>query len=150
MERLDGPTLLEAITSGESSARWQHALAAAAADQVSAMVGRGRYNRDHKPSNLVVVVGSGDSGGPILAVIDCVAIRPCRRFDFGAMKWMLSCLVIEPMGIGLPVRRALCMRALATIQAVSWWGEITGMITGRGDPKPRVDPRRALTGTGAS
>lgn len=141
MERLDGPTLLDVVTSGKESTRREHALAAAAADQVSAMVGRGRYNRDHKPSNLVV--GSRETGEPTLAVIDCVAILPCRRFDFGAMRRMLFCLAIEPMGVGRPVRRSLCMRALTTIQAGSWWSEIAGMVVSHGDPRPRFVPRDA-------
>ncbi len=146
MEFLAGETVLEAIAGGGLGVRREHGLAAALGGQVSDMVARGRFNRDHKPSNLIVTGWAGDE--PTVGIIDCVAIRPCRRFDFGAMRRMLASLFIEPLGVGAAPRRTLCMRALTAIQAKGWWRELEQMVREHGDPRPRVDPLAGGAGAG--
>ncbi len=138
MEFLPGKTVLEHLHEGDLRPRQEHALAAAIAGQVSDMVARGRFNRDHKPSNLIVTGWDGDE--PRIAIIDCVAIRRCGRFDFGAMRRMLASLYIEPLGVGCPPRRALCGRALAAISALRWWPMLGAQVLAHGDPRPRIDP----------
>lgn len=141
MRRLDGPTVLEILEYSLVGTRREHALAGALGEQVSEMVARGRFNRDHKPSNLIVT--GWTEGVPTVAVIDCVAIRKCRRFDFGAMRRMLASLYIEPLGVGSPPRRGLCMRALEAIRAREWWWLIVGAVQEHGDPRPRVRGKRS-------
>ncbi|GMV25120.1 MAG: hypothetical protein AMXMBFR58_11510 [Phycisphaerae bacterium] len=139
MEYLDGPTVLDCIIDGTLAAKDEHGLARALASQVSEMVALGRFNRDHKPSNLIVT-GVG-TASPRVAIIDCVAIRKCRRFDFSMMRRMLASLYIEPLGLGAPPRRSLCMRALTSIDARSWWQTLEHLVVSHGDPRSRVDPR---------
>lgn len=143
MERVEGPTVLEVLRDIRDGAtdltvKDQHKVAASLGVLASEMVAQGRFNRDNKPSNLILA--GWKEGDPVIAVIDCVAIRACRRFDFKAMRRMLASLVIEPLGAGVLPRRSLLMRGLVEIQGQSWWGVIERAVAMHGDPRPRVDP----------
>lgn len=141
IEHLEGRSILDHIADQDLSISQEHAVAKALAEQISDMVAKGRFNRDHKPSNLILTCWEGDK--PRIAIIDTVAIRRCRRFDFAAMQRMLASLYIEPLGLGCSPRRTLCMRALDAIQAWDWWPTLSGMIRNHGDPTPRINPRGA-------
>ncbi len=142
MEHVPGATLLEELAS--ASVRRQHQIARAAGGQLAEFAARGVYNRDHKPSNLIVREACGDTD---LSVLDCVAIRRGRR-----PERMMASLLIEPAGCGVPVRAALAMRALREFVGASWeiphwrrdrhrlWHAVADMVRAHGDPTPRVNP----------
>jgi hypothetical protein len=147
------------MAGGVLSAREEHNLARALARQLVALTLAGRYNRDHKPSNLIIL----DSGAPDPrpAIIDTVAIKELRPWRRADLYHMFASLVIEPMGCGCPPRRPLMMRVLvehqrellrripdllppdpATRRAARHmdWMRIAGIVAEHGDPTPRVRP----------
>jgi tRNA A-37 threonylcarbamoyl transferase component Bud32 len=154
MQALEGKTLLEHMRDQDLSVKQSHALARDIGRQLAdfdlAMV----YNRDHKPSNLIVV---GDQAQRSVAVIDTVAIR--KGLDHARM---MASLLIEPTGCQLRVRSALAMRVLRsyyderkTARASDddtprrmreyrsyTWKQVRRLIARHGDPTPRVDPLR--------
>lgn len=159
LEYVEGPTLLEVmsqVTSNASDApsvRQQHAIARAAAESVKKLLAARRANRDHKPSNLVVVGGA--SAEPKIAVIDCVAIKRFGWFGIDEYEGeeMLASLMIEAIGCGCRPRGALWMRALraaarddcnsraerrANIRAL--FQDVVDLIGAHGDPTPLTNP----------
>lgn len=160
LEYLDGPSLLEvlsAVAAGHGPGpKSQHAVARAAGASVVALLDGRLWNRDHKPSNLIVL--GLESGEPRIAVIDCVGIRAYGRLGIDEMEGehMAASLMIEPTGCGCPPRRSLWMRALhatldghlrspraradrhAELRAVI--ETVRGLIESHGDPRPRHDP----------
>jgi hypothetical protein len=163
LERLEGPTLLQVmrdIRDGRVPIRDQLALAAAVARQIADL--GWLFNRDHKPSNIIVTrLGEG---GTELAIIDCVGVRS-RRLLGSARMW--ASLVLEPLGCGVLPRRALLMRALAEHRRImaayydpnddlaeddgkidppspEWdkrvWREVAALVAAHGDPRPKVNP----------
>lgn len=77
------------------------AIASAAGAGIGRMVALKRYNRDHKPSNLIVI----DESPATIAVIDTVAIRPAGSAPEFDLVSMLKSLVLEPRGLGFEVPR---------------------------------------------
>lgn len=150
LEALRGKTLLEHLdelkrgVSGLSFAE-RCALAEAVGAQVKGMTTRGWFNRDHKPSNLIVVSPER------VAVIDTVAIKRDRERTGGAR--MLTSLMLEPMGVGCAASRTMRMRALiaasggASLSArkMAWRG-IAERIAAHGDPRPRINPLTSASG----
>lgn len=146
MEQLQGPSLLEEMDAPSLPRALHHRLAGAVGRQAAQLVLAGRFNRDHKPSNLIVT-----NDGP--ALIDTVAIRRCPRAHRASLVRMLASLVIEPMGMGCLPRRALLMRGLTEAAATvvgrgptaaerkDLWRNIARRVFAHGDPTPRVDPR---------
>lgn len=146
-DRLIGPTLLHELAGKGMGARpaVQHEIAEAVGRQVGAMVRAGHFNRDHKPSNIVLT-----ADGP--AVIDTVAIRQCRDGSREAAARMLASLVIEPTGCGFPARLALRARCVAAAASVlegagaerasrrELWSLAREIIRDHGDMRPRVSP----------
>lgn len=144
LEKLAGKTVLEHLADGDLSPRTQHAIARRIALDMAAMLRQGFYNRDHKPSNLIVT--STSASDPRTAVIDTVAIR--RSGDVGAIR-MLASLYIEPLGCGHPPRRALAFRVVRTLADQGLgkpyqqlWMYAANVIRNHGDPTPRIDPLR--------
>lgn len=140
IEHLTGKTVLQHLADGDLSPRQQHAIARRVALDMAALLRQGFYNRDHKPSNLIVT----DVAAPTVAVIDTVAIRRCG--DVGAIR-MLASLFIEPLGCGHPPRRALAFRVVRTLadQGLGTpyqqlWMYTANVIRNHGDPTPRIDP----------
>lgn len=152
MEWVEGATLLRVMAEVHAGrglgVREQHALAREVGRQVAQM--QELFNRDHKPSNLIVMEGVG----PRIAVVDCEGVR--RAAIPGAAR-MFASLVIEPTGCGVRPRRALMMRALrgwldesGVAEEASaaerrgmlrmMWGDVARVIAHHGDPRPRVDP----------
>lgn len=146
MRALDGPTVLELMADPGVPVAEQHTLAAELGRQVDRIIQQGRYNRDHKPSNLIVE--HLDEKSARVAIIDCVAINRCARGNgLGALR-MLSSLIIEPIGCGVRPRRGLMMRALRAFVGVGprnavvayWWERIGTHIAAKGDLRPRTNP----------
>ena len=121
IEALTGWTVLDylAAVDDESSEISEDTLvdiATAAGEGIGRMVSLKRYNRDHKPSNLIVI----EESPATIAVIDTVAIRPAGSAAELDLVAMLKCLVLEPRGLGFEVPR--------------WWLEsaCAGALGGRG------------------
>ncbi len=162
LEHLAGPTLLrvmdDAARGRGPSVRAQHAIADAAGATIPALLNARLWNRDHKPSNLIVL--DAESASPRIAIIDCVGIRRYGWMGVDEFQGeeMAAALVIEPTGCGCPPRRALWMRAVravldrATIELPrnerhgalrGVFEEVSGMIDAHGDPRPKDDPLAA-------
>lgn len=163
MQALSGRTLLEHLAADDLPVREQHDLAAELGAMAARMTDLGRYNRDNKPSNLIVE--RLESGRLRVATIDCVAILPVVRVGSApaAADRMMAALVIEPLGVGRPPRRSLMLRALRarynqTARRVpdapadprerqvrkafcrAAWMRIAELVRAHGDPTPRVSP----------
>lgn len=154
MRALDGPTLLECMAMsarGELDVRTQHALAAATARLTRDILVAGLFNRDHKPSNILVT--SCTRTAAELALIDCVGVRrDWTQID--VYEEMCSKLLIEPIGCGVPVRRTLLMRAVTELckgdskldraKHREWirafWEFVEAIVQSHGDPRPKVNP----------
>lgn len=147
MEHVPGRTLLQEIAGGDLGVRDEHSIAWLLGQQLARFRALPAYNRDHKPSNLIV---TGDEEGSQIAVIDCIAIRRGR----GGPDRMMASLLIEPAGCGLRVRRALRMRVLCSYlddmdrpagsirrdTRDRLWRAVEGRVRAHGDPRPRVNP----------
>lgn len=103
-----GRSLIELLAGPACGVRREHAIADAVGVQIAHFFACGVYNRDHKPSNLIVTGGGdGRDDAPVIAVIDPAGVRRGKK-----PKSMMASLVIEPMGCGCVPRRALMMRTL--------------------------------------
>lgn len=149
LEYIPGPTLLELLNdiarARGPSVRQQHAIAQAVGASVFTLYKSKLHNRDHKPSNLVVV--DKESLSPRIAVIDCVGVSRSRNHPCG----MLADLVIEPLGCACPPRLPLMLRAvrecLLPEQRAPRLGfdksvfyMTTRIIEKHPDPRPKTDP----------
>jgi len=141
---------------GGAMVRIQHRVAAVAGRQIAEMtLGRQRYwNRDHKPSNLIVQDTS--SIAPSICVVDCVGVREgSMRLSKAPWCRMFASLYIEPLGCGCQPRRALCYRVIQQFVIASMarptksamrravrklWRATRLRVERHGDPRPRVDP----------
>jgi hypothetical protein len=141
MEALPGQTLLQTMAQIKARAittRQQHRLAEAVANQTASLMRAKLYNRDHKPSNLIVT----RLDPPELALIDVVGLRSTGRASLHAH---CASLVIEAIGTGVLPRRALLLRALKTFlpdreQRHAAWHAIALRIRDHGDPTPKDNP----------
>lgn len=158
LERLRGRSVLEHLASGDLTTAQQHQVAGELGTLLASLIGSGRYNRDGKPSNLMVVT---DAGGHLrVATIDTVAIRRSRSAS-GSLAAMLASLYIEPWGCGIPPRAALCARViLASVSGTTpaanpgppepsagtresfrrAWAASVHAVRAHGDPVPRINP----------
>jgi hypothetical protein len=151
MEALPGRTLLDCAADATVPTRTQHRLAWAAGQLVRQLATAGFFNRDCKPSNIMVV--DLERKSPIevqpeqLSLIDCVGVR-CTLLRAGKLERMLASLLIEPLGCAIPPRRALMMRCLLAATAGNrpaarqLWPAIRAIILTHGDPRPRISPLR--------
>lgn len=142
MEELTGPTALEVLARSADArtigVREELAIAREVGRQIARMIAHGRFNRDHKPSNLIVAW----RGGRVkLAVIDCVAILPVWRAGGagGARERMLASLCIEPIEVGVGPRRSLVLAALRS--ALGLERTVRGAVGSGGE---RLGARTAL------
>ncbi|MDX2148270.1 MAG: hypothetical protein SFZ23_12180 [Planctomycetota bacterium] len=116
---LPGKSLLEHLRDRDLSLVDERHLCAEAGRLVAHFTALGLFNRDHKPSNLMVVPPTGQgSGSPsgsqpdrapglALAVIDPRGVARGKR-----PRQMLASLMIEPLGVRCPPRRAVRARVL--------------------------------------
>lgn len=112
MERAPGRTLLEHMARPDLPVRAQHRLAEALARQCAAMVLAGVFNRDHKPSNLIVT--RAEAGRAEIVVLDSVAIRPIAAGTRGVESAPIERLLLEAIGVGVAPRLALIARFMRT------------------------------------
>jgi hypothetical protein len=154
MGRVPGMTVLDVIAQGRA-VRAEHALAERLGKQAARLGKMGAFNRDHKPSNLVVRVAERPAmrlaneapaaAAEEIVLVDCAGVRACRGRDRGLAR-MLAALVIEPTGCGCPPRRALMWRCvLAAVgserrRARQVWLAVAEIVRRHGDPSPRVNP----------
>lgn len=160
MAALRGKTVLQHLADGDLSVRQEHAVARELARIRQVMIAAGRFNRDFKPSNLIVT--DARPGRIRIATIDCVAIRRIPRGDDQAALRMDASLFIEPLGVGRPPRAALACRFLVSVYEASlsprgvpesivenvratkpWkssWARARDFIVAHGDPTPRINP----------
>lgn len=165
MEALDGRSLLEHLAHRDLDPVTERAVAEAVGAQLALFAAGLRYNRDHKPSNLIVSIPPG--GAPQIAVIDCVAVR-LAPIGLGGVERMLASLVLEPTGCGCPptpwemrrvvraAARAMLSRRSATegtraappppapgaVGALAWalWRAAAEIVEAHGDPTPKINP----------
>lgn len=146
---IPGPTLFEVLAGPPLAIAQEHALCRAVAIEICSLLRAGHFNRDSKPSNLIVV---GDLSNPAIAIIDAAGIKASQGYTF-ALRLMLASLYIEPRGTRNTVRRALCMRMLhATVSelgassqdtrrdARNLWRVVQNHIKYHGDFRPTHDP----------
>lgn len=154
LELLPGKTLLQHIADRDLSVKQEHEVARTLARQIAALTGMGRFNRDHKPSNLILMSDS-DKFAP--SIIDCVAIRPGKD---GTVR-MLHALAVEPLGLAILPRRALLARVVhALVEAEhagvtasltarrlarwasrrAYWGIVSNSLHEHGDARPQTNP----------
>ena len=127
MPELAGRSLLFVLADefrapSETGRDTESAIAAAVGRDLATMVLAGRFNRDHKPSNLIVYADGAEVN---VAIIDTVAILPVkpRAAMVERAARMLSSLLIEPMGCGIAPRRALRWRVLLAFLEAMWIGQ---------------------------
>jgi tRNA A-37 threonylcarbamoyl transferase component Bud32 len=146
LEALEGVTALEALAGG-MGARVEAAIARAVGAQVGRLARAGWYNRDHKPSNLIAT--RAEAAEAIVTMIDCVGFRRVRPGSEEFLARMLAKLLIEPVGCGVSVRRALRWRVLREAAGDDrarrrrLWAAVERIVAEHGDPAPKVDPLRA-------
>ena len=141
MQRLPGRSALAHLASADLPTRTQHALARELAHHFTSLRHAGVVNRDPKPSNLIVT--STDAEVACIAMIDCVAIR-----RGGRRRWLrsMAMLAIEPIGCGVPIRRGLIARFIATVESggkgerLKLWRQLGEIVRGHGSAVPRVNP----------
>jgi len=95
LEALPGVTLLQHLGDEPDSQRTLD-IADAVGRNIATMFLAGRFNRDHKPSNMIV-----DPSEPRVSIIDTVAIRPIAP-GFEPLERMLAPLILEPSALGAP------------------------------------------------
>jgi hypothetical protein len=156
MEALPGRSVLQHLANGGLGVRAEHAVARELGRLVVRLTRLGRFNRDGKPSNLIVT--RYDPTGAEVGVVDTVGIRRNVWFDSEEPIPSLARLLIEPIGVGACPRRALMMALLRgaaqehfggrlsasraeyrTLRRASW-EEVREAVALHGDPRPRVDP----------
>ena len=132
MEAVAGESLLECLADESLGVRERHAIARSAGRLVAGLTTRGVFNRDMKPSNILIT-GIGDREAD-LVVIDCGGVRRQRR-SRGRYR-MLASLLIEPVGVGVSLPSTLIMRGL-TAYCDAWLESILGRAVDRRRPQDR-------------
>ena len=165
---VEGPTLLEVMARPGSHELL--ALARAVGRHVGLMLRAGLFNRDHKPSNLLVAGASRDArhatrtleehesdGRARVVVLDPVGVRWVGRSARAlarARRRMLFALLVEPLGVGIEVGlrwRLETMHACAAVLGLPRrvvredFRAIDQILFEHGDPTPTHDPLAAHT-----
>jgi hypothetical protein len=157
---LVGPTLLDALRDAQRMPpnhrrRREHALAVAAGGSVRKLTRAGLLNRDHKPSNLIVLRSDPRHIHAPVGVIDTVGIRRTLngKLDRSALERMLASLIIEAIGCGV-FPSVWSRRAAVRVAMGAWdprmstmhvWRAVRRIIERHGDPTPKVDPLSPTT-----
>lgn len=159
VEWIEGRTLLEAIAGARGEDR--RAIARRAGRLTARLTAGMILNRDHKPSNVIVVTPEHNRA-PELALIDTVGIRPGVLPD-RASRRMLRDLMLEPTGVGHPPTPRDITGFLKGLEAGGFWPSrgvpdsqaarqqiralrrelvrsVRQAIAEHGDPTPKVNP----------
>ena len=153
MERIEGRTLLGVFAHDDLSSDEQRRLAGEAGRLTGRLVKAGLFNRDHKPSNIIVLNGAGAGNGRAapepasrLVLIDTAGIV---RLGSRRPERMLFNLVVEFVGTGtLPPEDIILGAIEAYIEEVGHgdpreiWAEVQRMLAEHGDPTPKDNPLR--------
>jgi tRNA A-37 threonylcarbamoyl transferase component Bud32 len=150
MEHIEGATALAELGAGRCDATLCNALGA----QVGEMTRDASiFNRDHKPSNLVV--HRTPTGLVSIVLIDTVGVSRVRWSPNKAAARMLASLVIEPTGCGVALPD-LYLDALTLgwsggdpCRAAQMARAVHEIVISHGDPTPRINPLASQTGTRA-
>ncbi len=154
-EYVPGHTLLWQIARGvvkdDADSPASRAIAYAVGRDIAQIIKSGRFNRDHKPSNLVVT----DAGPPIakIATVDAVAIQPLKPEDRAeGIAKMVAALIMEPKGTGNPMPASMLRRIVDALahemvgpgNAETWTGDMltraNRLVEAHGDSTPEHDP----------
>jgi hypothetical protein len=154
MEYIDARSVLQHLAAHDLEVSEEHETCRALARLLTGMLTQGRYNRDAKPSNLLVTERPG--GRKEIATIDCVAIRGVGAAGPARLVRMLASLVIEPKGVGVEPRRALKARVIAETvrllnlnpqdrrrERLELWRRVGELVVQHADPRPRINPLAA-------
>lgn len=143
MERVVGETLLKRFARADMSVRRQHRLAEAVAGLTGRLASAGLFNRDHKPSNIIVCDGA-DNGRTSLVLIDTGGVTRLGSRD---PDRMLFNLIVELVGTGTLPRRAVLMQGLGAYMDAARrpirreiWDSVRHMLESHADPRPKDDP----------
>jgi tRNA A-37 threonylcarbamoyl transferase component Bud32 len=144
MERVEGPTLLRAASERSLDSRATRLLLDRLGHDIGAMASAGVFNRDHKPSNIIL--SRSEDGSPLPVLIDTADIR--RRSRDQAMVRMLAKLLIETIGTSVATSAREQVRlARSAADGASWEHGLRELIDAvrqeiesHGDPTPRHDP----------
>lgn len=145
IESINARSVLDHLGAADLPVRDEHAAARALGRLLVAQLALARYNRDCKPSNLLVVRDA--NGAPDIMTIDAVAIRRTGRSPRPRLVQMLATLVIEAIGTGVEPRRTLKARvirevvtSLPRLGARQLWRDVAAHVSSHGDPRPKIDP----------
>lgn len=142
MEAVEGPSVLECMADESLTNRERHALARSLGRLVATLVLRNIFNRDMKPSNLLVTEMGEDEVR--LVVIDCGGVRR-QRGGRGRYR-MLASLAIEPVGVGLQLESTHIMRCV-TAFCDAWLGGVLGREVDRRSQRDRRVRKHVLRAT---
>lgn len=144
LERVTGPTLLRVASDRALAPDAIRTLLNRVGEDAGRLVRARRFNRDHKPSNIIV--GSDGDGQPLPVLIDTSDIRRARGAR--ALEEMLAKLLIEAIGTGVAVsgreRVRVARRALRAIDRKRSLRDVLAsverIVDAHGDPTPKDDP----------
>jgi len=144
LERVEGPTLLRAASDRSLDPARARILLDRVGQGVGTLHRSGLYNRDHKPSNLIV--SACDAGDPLPVLIDTADIRAREPSD--ALERMLAKLLIEATGTGVSVHAREQVRVARAALASSGQDRdlddllraVRAIVAAHGDPTPKDDP----------
>jgi tRNA A-37 threonylcarbamoyl transferase component Bud32 len=144
LERIEGPTLLRVASERVLKPDDRRLLLDRVGEGVGKLVRAGRFNRDHKPSNIIVATDEG--GRPVPVLIDTSDIRRAR--GSGSLDEMLAKLLIEALGASitvaprdqLRVARGALKSSAQRRELRDVLASIEGIIASHGDPTPKDDP----------
>lgn len=152
MRRLEGRTLLQHLAARDLPAGAEEAAAMQAGSDIAMIARSGLLNRDHKPSNLLLLprtyAPNGEWGACRIAILDTVGVRR-ERSAVRAADRMLFSLIVECLGTGVAPRvrtKAAALRAarlglgLPRSASRALRQSIEGRLARHGDPTPKVNP----------
>lgn len=147
MPRLQGVTALDSLAHTVAGSARSHSIVRAIGSEVGRLARLGLLNRDHKPSNLLVLDSDRPGETRRIAILDTVGIRRCGRDE--ALERMLFSLIVEPIGCGIGVPIALRVTAVRAALAGAgvpaedlrrMWKAVQRRFDAHGDPTPRINP----------